>query len=68
MYVALFVIGAIKGLIKSMFTWGSEGATLGRLAELNILLPSKGNEPDWEYMEKVAKSRYDYFCKILLND
>ena len=55
----------IPQLIKIMqkYSWGGNGATLGRLREDTITLPitddtidSDSPEPDWEYMESYIKS------------
>lgn len=49
--LALFLVETIrKQMVK--FNWGGNGATLGRLARLKIMLPVKKNgEPDFDYME-----------------
>lgn len=49
--LALFLVETIrKQMVK--FNWGGNGATLGRLARLKIMLPvNKNGEPDFDYME-----------------
>ncbi|MBQ3838516.1 MAG: restriction endonuclease subunit S [Fibrobacter sp.] len=49
--LALFLVETIrKQMVK--FNWGGNGATLGRLARLKIMLPvDKNGEPDFDYME-----------------
>ena len=49
--LALFLVETIrKQMVK--FNWGGNGATLGRLARLKIMLPvAKNGEPDFDYME-----------------
>lgn len=55
-YIYLFFATLISKLLVN-FSWGSNGATLGRLMESEIKLPIDNNgEPDWEYMEKYIKS------------
>lgn len=53
--LAMFLITSIKPqLVK--FNWGGNGATLGRLRKLRILLPTNNkDEPDWEFMECFMK-------------
>jgi len=55
-YIYLFLVTIIGNSI-SKFSWGSNGATLTRLARLKIMLPTddRGN-PNWIYMEKYIKS------------
>ena len=47
----MFLVETIrKQMVK--FNWGGNGATLGRLARLKIMLPvDKNGEPDFDYME-----------------
>lgn len=49
--LALFLVETIrKQMVK--FNWGGNGATLGRLTRLKIMLPvDKNGEPDFDYME-----------------
>lgn len=53
--LALFLVETIrKQMVK--FNWGGNGATLGRLARLKIMLPvDKNGEPDFEYMESTIR-------------
>ena len=38
--------------MKSKFNWGGNGATLGRLKKLKIMLPVTGEgKPDYKFME-----------------
>lgn len=54
-YVAMFIVPLIKKQMKK-FNWGGNGATLGRLKKLTLLLPSNElNEPDYEYMGEYMK-------------
>ena len=50
-YVASFIIPMLKIQMKK-FNWGGNGATLGRLKRLKIILPvDEKEEPDYAYME-----------------
>lgn len=53
--LALFLVETIrKQMVK--FNWGGNGATLGRLARLKIMLPvDKNGEPDFDYMESTIR-------------
>jgi len=55
-YVANFIIPLLK-IQMEKFNWGGNGATLGRLKRVHIMLPStpKG-EPDYSYMEEYMRS------------
>lgn len=55
-YNGLFVCMVIKFIIKQLYSWGGNGATLSRLLLTKIRLPSTNNEPDWKYMENYIKS------------
>lgn len=56
-HVALFVIQMIKLQMRSKFNWGGNGATLGRLHKMKIMLPVKQDgTPDYEYMEAYMKN------------
>lgn len=49
-YSAAFLIPLIKVQMKK-FNWGGNGATLGRLKRLHIMLPAKQDgTPDYDYM------------------
>ena len=55
-YVALFVIQMLKLQMRSKFNWGGNGATLGRLHKMKIMLPAKTDgTPDFDYMEAYMK-------------
>ena len=56
-YVYLFIATILKKKIKEMYSWGGNGATLGRLKQQELLLPIKPNgNLDLEYMEQYIKS------------
>ena len=51
---AKFIIPMLKNSM-TVFSWGGNGATLGRLKRSKILLPVDDNEePDWQFMEDCA--------------
>lgn len=55
-YIYMFIATIIRKKIK-IFSWGSNGATLGRLLKMAIKLPVNiDNKPDLEYMENYIKS------------
>lgn len=53
-YNALFIVRLLKTQLRK-FSWGGNGATLGRLAKTKILLPSNNNLPDYQFMEDYIK-------------
>ena len=62
-YIAMFILPLLKIQLKK-FNWGGNGATLGRLKRLQIMLPSTPNgEPDYAFMEEYMRHKE----KMLLN-
>ena len=55
-YIALFLISVIKKHIRYFSYTDQLSSTV--LPQLSILLPSKENEPDWQYMENYIKVLY----------
>lgn len=56
-YVAKFIIPLLK-LQVSKLSWGGNGATLGRLKRMQLLLPiSDDGQPDYAFMEEFIKER-----------
>lgn len=53
-YVYLY-LKAILQLEKYKYTYG-RGITINQYMNMNIMLPSIDNRPDWDYMEKYIKS------------
>lgn len=53
-YIALFIIPLLKIQLRK-FNWGGNGATLGRLRRLKVVLPTINNEPDYDFMEKYMR-------------
>ena len=56
-YLAQFLIPLFKSQMRAKFNWGGNGATLGRMKKLELMLPvdDSGN-PDYEYMEQYVKN------------
>lgn len=60
--VAIYIIPQLKKLMLK-YSWGGNGATLGRLSQDTLVLPATDitantdtPEPDWEYMENYIKT------------
>lgn len=54
--VAMFLLPILKSQMSVKFNWGGNGATLGRMKKLQLMLPvDENNEPDWAYMEAYAR-------------
>lgn len=68
--VAMFIICMLKVQMEK-FNWGGNGATLGRLCRIKMMLPvDESGDPDWNYMEqyikkieKEKKEKYLAYCK-----
>ena len=55
-YNALFIIPLLKKQLQKL-NWGGNGATLGRLERMKIMLPvNDAGNPDYEYMEQYIKN------------
>lgn len=56
-YVAEFIIPLLKMQVSKL-SWGGNGATLGRLKRMQLLLPiSDYGQPDYMFMEEFIKER-----------
>lgn len=56
-YLAQFLIPLFKSQMRAKFNWGGNGATLGRMKKLELMLPiADSGKPDYEYMEQYAKN------------
>lgn len=54
-HIALFIVPLIKNQMEK-FNWGGNGATLGRLRKVVLLLPSRDDDtPDYAFMEEYMK-------------
>ena len=55
-YNALFIIPLLKKQLQKL-NWGGNGATLGRLERMKIMLPiNTEGDPDYKYMEQYIKN------------
>lgn len=56
-YVAQFMVPILRQQMTAKFNWGGNGATLGRMRRLTVMLPvTDFGEPDYEYMEQYVKN------------
>lgn len=56
--VARFLTVILQNQMRSKFNWGGNGATIGRMKRLRILLPVNDlGEPDYEFMEEFVRER-----------
>ena len=56
-YTAMFLIPIFKKQMVAKFNWGGNGATLGRMKKLQMMLPmDSSGKPDWDYMEQYSKN------------
>ena len=56
-YLAQFLIPLFKSQMRAKFNWCGNGATLGRMRRLELMLPvTDSGEPDYEYMEQYVKN------------
>lgn len=56
-HVAMFLIPLFVMQMRAKFNWGGNGATLGRMRKLEMVLPVDADgEPDWEYMEQFGEN------------
>ena len=57
LYVASFMIPLIKNQLKK-FNWGGNGATLGRLKKIRLMLPATPDgSPDYNFMEQYMREK-----------
>lgn len=69
-YTAKFIIPLLKKQVSKL-SWGGNGATLGRLKRMQLLLPiDQNNMPDYEFMEayikekeKIKREEYLDYCQ-----
>jgi hypothetical protein len=56
-HIAMFILPLLKIQLKK-FNWGGNGATLGRLKRLHIMLPSTPEgTPDYTFMEEYMRQK-----------
>lgn len=71
-FTAQFIIPLFRSQMKAKFNWGGNGATLGRMKRLKLMLPvTDDNKPDFEFMEQYAKNmmlrKYKQYLAFLEN-
>lgn len=55
--IASFLIPLLRNQMRAKFNWGGNGATLGRMKMLEMMLPvTDSGEPDYAYMEQYVKN------------
>lgn len=58
--VAQFLVPILRLQMTAKFNWGGNGATLGRMKRLSVMLPvTDSGEPDYEYMAEYARQKRD---------
>lgn len=58
--VAQFMVPILRQQMTAKFNWGGNGATLGRMRRLTVMLPvTDSGEPDYEYMAEYARQKRD---------
>lgn len=58
--VAQFVVPILRQQMTAKFNWGGNGATLGRMKRLTVMLPvTDSGEPDYAYMAEYAQQKRD---------
>lgn len=66
-WVAMFLIPLLK-IQMEKFSWGGNGATLGRLNRTQIMLPIYSDyQPDWQFMEDYIKQKEEEKIKQLID-
>ena len=54
--VAQFLVPILRQQMTAKFNWGGNGATLGRMKRLSVMLPvTDSGEPDYAYMAEYAQ-------------
>lgn len=56
--VAQFLVVILREQMRAKFNWGGNGATLGRMKRLQIMLPVlESGEPDYKYMSEFVSNK-----------
>lgn len=56
--VAQFLVPILRQQMTAKFNWGGNGATLGRMKHLSVMLPvTDSGKPDYEYMAEYAQQK-----------
>lgn len=62
--VAQFMVPILRQQMTAKFNWGGNGATLGRMKRLTVMLPvTDSGELDYEYMAEYTRQK----CETMLN-
>jgi len=69
-YTAQFLLVVLRNQMCAKFNWGGNGATLGRMKKLKVLLPvNSDGEPDYEYMEQYTRNmiirKYEQYLRYM---
>lgn len=58
--IAQFLVPILRQQMTAKFNWGGNGATLGRMKRLSVMLPvTNSGEPDYEYMAEYTQQKRD---------
>lgn len=58
--VAQFMVPILRQQMTAKFNWGGNGATLGRMKRLTVMLPvTDSGEPDYAYMAEYVQQKRD---------
>lgn len=58
--VAQFMVPILRQQMTAKFNWGGNGATIGRMKRLTVMLPvTDSGEPDYAYMAEYAQQKRD---------
>lgn len=56
--IALFLVPILRLQMTAKFNWGGNGATLGRMKRLSVMLPViDSGDPDYEYMGQYVRQK-----------
>lgn len=63
-YTALFIISSIRGITRKRFDY-SDKMNRDIISNMEVKLPEKNGEPDWEYMEDYMRNALEVAQKRL---
>ena len=62
--IAQFLVPILRQQMTAKFNWGGNGATLGRMKKLSIMLPvTDDGTPDYEYMAEYTRQKREAFLE-----
>lgn len=62
--VAQFLVPILRLQMTAKFNWGGNGATLGRMKSLSVMLPvTNSGQPDYEYMSEYTRQKRNVMLK-----